>query len=481
MDLFNVFIFCGGKCGGTTLATTFEKNDFSVTHLHSLKTKGIFFSNINCNNTIEVLEKSCEKYENVFIIDVYRTPIERKISSFFQNISNYLPDYNNLSIQEIIDYFNNNLLCALENYHPIDQILNHYNIPLFNNFDFEKKYNMFKQDNKIFIKLLFKDIDEWSNILSTIFNKNIVIHNNNMTRNKPIYKLYKQFNENYNVPKSYINDYLISDKTFNIYNTKIQQDNYINMWVKKSYTLNFPKNIWFYWDDFKNMPIEFLDNINLYKKNYPDFKVEIIVDDNINSMTEFENTFPGLLILYNKLNIYAAKSDIARLIYLYFYGGIFLDTHVEHIFKLNYNDIYTLYNKYTKFDCIIARDKKKVFNITTLISKPYCQLLYKVLCDITKRLEKHYELENNSTEHIKYNILQLTGSSIFDCILKLSKYKNIDDENEITNSEEFKKNNTACYCCSDYFNYYKVNFNYNHGNSKHWSEQQKIKKIFIEK
>ena len=38
----------------------------------------------------------------------------------------------------------------------------------------------------------------------------------------------------------YINDYLISDKTFNIYNTKIQQDNYINMWVKKAFEKESP-------------------------------------------------------------------------------------------------------------------------------------------------------------------------------------------------------------------------------------------------
>ena len=45
--------------------------------------------------------------------------------------------------------------------------------------------------------------------------------------------------------------------------------------------------------------------------------------------------------LYNKLTIYAAKSDIARLIYLYFYGGIYLDTHIEHISKKDGNNIFS--------------------------------------------------------------------------------------------------------------------------------------------
>jgi len=481
MDLYNVFVLCGGKCGGTTLATTFARNNFSVTHLHSLTTKGMFFSEIDANNTIEVLEKSCEKYENVYIIDVYRTPIERKISSFFQNISSHLSCYDKLCISEIISFFNDRLLSEIENYHPIDEILNQYNIPLFNNFDFEKKYNIVKKDNKIFIKLLFKDIDEWSNILSTIFNKNIVIHNNNLTKYKPIYNLYKQFNENYRVPQGYINDYIINDNAFKIYNTKEEQIKYINVWSKKLYSTIFPKNIWFYWDDLKSIPREFLDNIKLYEKNYPDFKVEIIIDDNINLIPELNNTFPGLLFLYNKLNNYAAKSDVARLIYLYFYGGIYVDTHVEHIFKANCNNIYTLYDKYKNYDCSIARNKKGVFNCTTLISKPYCNLLYYALCDITKKLEKHYELENKTDEYIKYNVLCLTGSSVFFLILKFYELKHIIEPDDITNSVNFKKYNTACFCCSDYFNYYKVNYNYNHGNSNHWSEQQKTKRLFIEK
>lgn len=481
MDLYNVFVLCGGKCGGTTLATTFQKNSFSVTHLHSLKVKGLFFSNIDCNNTIEILEKSCEHYENVYIIDVYRTPIERKISSFFQNISNLLPDYNTLNVQELITFFNDKLLIDIENYHSINEILHHYNIELFNTFDFEKKYNMVKQNNKIFIKLLFKDIDQWSDILSEIFKKKIVIHNNNLTQYKPIYKLYKEFKENYKVPQNYIYEYLMNDSHFKIYNSKIEQDNYINGWLKKSYTTNFPKNIWFYWDDLKNIPKEFLDNIHLYKKNYPDFNVEIIIDEKINSIPELNIFFPELLFFYNKLNNYAAKSDVARLLYLYFYGGIFLDTHIEHIFKVGSNNIYTLFEKYKNYDCITAKNDKH-FNCTSLISKPYCNLLYNVLYEITKNLKKHYQLENNSMEYIKYNVLGLTGSSVFFSLLKLNQILNIINVDEITNSINFKKYNTACFYSSDYFNYYKVYFDYNHGNSKikHWSEKQKTERLFIE-
>jgi mannosyltransferase OCH1-like enzyme len=486
LNKLDVLVYCGGKCGSSTLHTTFKKNCLTSYKIHDnsyFQYVCNIFKKDTTKTIYDVIDFNAKQGKNFYIIDSYRTPIERKISSFFQNIENHIIDFHKKTTEEIISIFNAKLLYELEEYQSIDEAQHHYGMSIFNQFDFEKKYNIVNKDNIIFIKLRLNDIDEWSDILSEIFEKKIVIHNNNLTSDKQINKLYNQFKEMYKVPQRYIYDYLINDKAFKIYNTKKEQDDYINRWLKKSYSPIFPKNIWFYWDDLKNIPTEVVDNVNLYNKNYPDFKVEIIIDDNINTIPEINNIFPGLLSLYNKLNIYAAKSDVARLLYLYFYGGIYLDTHIEHIFKLNSNNIYTLYEKYKNYDCIIPRTNKGIFNCTTLISKPYCKLLYDALCEITKKLEKHYKLEKNTDEHIKYNILDLTGSSIFFFILKFYELKHIIRVDEITNSVNFKKYNNACFCCSDYFNYNKVNFNYNHGDSKdkHWSEKQKIQKLFIEK
>lgn len=485
LNKLDVLVYCGGKCGSSTLHTTFKQNALTSYKIHD-NSYFKYVCNIfkkDTNKTIfDVIDFNVKQGKTFYIFDSYRTPIERKISSFFQNIEHHIIDFHKKSIEEIISIFNEKMLYELEEYHSADEVMEHYGLAKFTEFDFKNKYNIAKKENLIFIKLRLNDIDEWSDILSTIFDKKIVIHNNNLTSDKPIKNFYNLFKEKYQVPQRYIYDFLINDNAFKMYNTKEEQRDYINKWFKKSYNPIFPKNMWFYWDDMKNIPKEFLDNINLYKKNYPDFEVEIIIDDKINSIPELNTIFPGLLSFYNNLSIYAAKSDIARLLYLYFYGGIYLDAHIEHNFKVDSNNIYTLYKKYTNYDCIIARTNKCVFNCTSLISKPYCKLLYDALYQITKKLEKHYELENNSVEHIKYSILDLTGSSIFFFILKFYELKNIVEADDITNSVNFKKYNAACFCCSDYFNYNKVNFNYNHGDSKykHWSEQQKIKKLFIE-
>jgi mannosyltransferase OCH1-like enzyme len=485
LNKLDVLVYCGGKCGSSTLHTTLKNNGLISYKIHD-NSYFQYVCNIfkkDTNKTIfDVIDYNLKRNKKFYIIDSYRTPIERKISSFFQNIQNHIINFHKKTIEEIISIFNEQLLYELEEYQSIDEVMEHYGLAKFTEFDFDNKYNITKKDNIIFIKLRLNDIDDWSNILSTIFEKTIIIHNNNLTCDKPINKYYNEFKEKYKVPQKYIYNYLMNDNTFNIYNNRKEQNDYINKWLKKSYALIFPNNIWFYWNDFKYIPKEVVDNINLYRKTYSDFKIELIIDDNINQIYELNNLFPGLLSLYNNLNNYAAKSDIARLLYLYFYGGIYIDTHVEHFehIKFNNNTINKLYDKYNNYDCIIARTNKGIFNCTTLISKPYCKLLSDALCEITKKLEKHYELEKNTTEHIKYSVLDLTGSSIFFFILKFYELKNITDNDEITNSANFKKYNTACFCCSDYFNYNKVNFNYNHGDSKHkhWSEQQKVKKLF---
>jgi hypothetical protein len=40
--MYDVFILCGGKCGGTTLANTFNFYNYKVAHLHSFTCVGSF-------------------------------------------------------------------------------------------------------------------------------------------------------------------------------------------------------------------------------------------------------------------------------------------------------------------------------------------------------------------------------------------------------------------------------------------------------
>jgi hypothetical protein len=231
-NLKNIFVYCGGKCGSSTLHNTFIQNGYESIHLHN----NLYYKfNLKHEDDIfQLINLSVEKFKKIYIIDAYRTPIERKISSFFQNITIYLPNYYNLKLDEIIDFFNNNLIEHIEEYHSINEVLEYYNVPLWNKFDFENNYNTIESNGIIFIKILFKDIKKWDDILSKIFGKQIKIYNDNLTQDKSINNLYKEFKKNYKVPKTYIFNILINDKEFKIYNTEKEQEEYINYWLQKS-------------------------------------------------------------------------------------------------------------------------------------------------------------------------------------------------------------------------------------------------------
>jgi hypothetical protein len=235
--LYDIIIFCGFKCGGVTLSKTFEKNNYNTLHLHSFEHKGMFSYQLKLIDIKDTINDSVKNKDIIYIIDSYRNPIERIISAFFQNIQLILPNYNELSINNIIDYFNNNYLNNKNNYfnyNPINQIMTYYDAPLFKNFDFEKRYNILKKDNKVFIKILFKDIQKWDKILSEIFEKDIILHSDNLTINKDINILYEKFKDAYKVPKEYLT-FIENGNEFKIYNTPEDQKTYLDYWKNKSF------------------------------------------------------------------------------------------------------------------------------------------------------------------------------------------------------------------------------------------------------
>lgn len=220
MNDLDIIILCGGKSGSTTLYDTMKYYKYKCIKVHG---ELDFIKQFNYNGLFKTIDYS-SKHKELFIIDSYRTPIERSISSFFENIHIYVPDYRYLSIDSLIDIFNERFINN-ENYNSIDLVMEHYNIPKFKKFDFSKGYIMKKHNNIVFVKLLFKDISNWDIILSKIFCRHIVIFPNNLSDSKEYYDIYKKFKSRYKLPLSYIK-ILEKDEDFEIYN-EISVDSYI--------------------------------------------------------------------------------------------------------------------------------------------------------------------------------------------------------------------------------------------------------------
>ena len=95
--MYEVFVYCGGKCGSVTLENSFKKNGYNTKRVHNNIEYQIIMNNSE-KTIFNIIDESSKNYENIYIIDSYRTPIERKISSFFQNIDNI---YQNIDYNQI--------------------------------------------------------------------------------------------------------------------------------------------------------------------------------------------------------------------------------------------------------------------------------------------------------------------------------------------------------------------------------------------
>ena len=237
---YNVYVYCCGKSGSSTLTHTMNKNGYKALHVHSaLNYKNDCVEYKKNPNLFDIIEQSMINNTDIYIIDSYRTSIERKISSFFQNYQE-----NNYSIDYIINQIDKQIYFS-EEYVSINEIFDYFKIPHFDSFNFVQKYNLLKYKNITFIKLRFEDIKEWDTILSSIFKKNIKIYNDNLSENKTYINEYNIIKTQYKIP-NYMIEIIQNDNEFKIYNTTKSQEKYLNYWSKRTKIYKY-----------ENIPIDF--------------------------------------------------------------------------------------------------------------------------------------------------------------------------------------------------------------------------------
>lgn len=229
-----VFVYTPIKVGSTTLVSSIRLsacNKFIVAHLHDEACLQVLTGITNVT-IIEIIQYNEYIGKNVYVIDVYRSPIERKISDFFEKIeihfNNTQLNINTYSLTRIINRFNRIFPYIATN----DYFMDKYNIVIPETFDYNKKYIMVKQDNIHYIKLRLKDSSEWGNILTSLFKEEICIINDYETHNKPISDLYKKFKEEYKLPINYL-DLINQCKYLQYYYSEEEKNDYISMWRNK--------------------------------------------------------------------------------------------------------------------------------------------------------------------------------------------------------------------------------------------------------
>ena len=202
-----IFVYTPPKVGSTTLVTSLRVSlgkNYNIIHIHD-ETMLSVLTGINDVKINDIIMFLSNQGKNVYVIDVYRTPLERKMSEFFEKISPYhfnnTPDnISKYSINRITDRFNK-LFPHIENG---DHYFDKYNIYQPIPFDFQNKYTVQIIHLIKYIKLRLCDSHLWSTILSKILQKDIVIIHDYKTQDKAIGTLYNTFKHQYKIPINYI-------------------------------------------------------------------------------------------------------------------------------------------------------------------------------------------------------------------------------------------------------------------------------------
>jgi hypothetical protein len=274
IDNFNnfIFIYTPPKVGSTTIVSSLRislGNEYSIIHIHDEIMLNVLtgINNVSINEIIDYLTNI---NKNVYVIDIYRTPIERKISEYFEKISPY--HFNN-SEENIINYNLDKIIKRFNNIFPYIENGDHYhekyNISNPIQFNFQDKFTLQIINNIKYIKLRLMDSKIWDKILSKIFNKEIIIINDYLTENKKIGSLYNIFKKQYKIPINFF-EKISNCKYLNFYLNTIEKKEYLNNWENK---------ITDYYEPYSEEQFNFYINLCLENQYINDVQIQHYIDE----------------------------------------------------------------------------------------------------------------------------------------------------------------------------------------------------------
>ena len=232
-----IFVYTPPKVGSTTLVSSIRLNacgKFTVIHLHNEIMLKVLFNIVDLKvNDIIHFNKFLGK--NVKVIDIYRSPIEQKISTFFENIHSLhfnvpVDVLNTFDVNRVIKRFNQ----VFPYLKTSDHFKQNYNINYPDNFDFINKYIHLNENGIDYYKIRLKDSNDWNFILPRILdlNVNFYIIKDYETDKKPINQIFSIFKQNYKIPINLYN-LIEGDNDLLYYYSPSEIFEYMNMWRSK--------------------------------------------------------------------------------------------------------------------------------------------------------------------------------------------------------------------------------------------------------
>lgn len=233
-----IFVYSVPKVGSTSLVSSlklFAFFGFAIIHIHS-ETMIEVFSHIKNISVIELINYNAENLKrNVYVIDIYRSPIEHKISTYFEKIASF---HFNTTNQNIDNYEINKLIKRFNLIFPYiaigDIFMDKYQIDKITDFNHKDKYLFYKNKNIKYLKLRLKDVKEWNKIIKNVLNIDLIIVKDYASSEKPFKNTYGNFMKNYKIPCNFLENIIKKCKYFNYYYSEEEKYNYLQEWQKKT-------------------------------------------------------------------------------------------------------------------------------------------------------------------------------------------------------------------------------------------------------
>lgn len=205
-----VIINNSGKTAGMSLYKSFKKlPDIKAQHSHNIckqNETGKGFLRGKCVLE-EVIKIKSDPRDVVYIFNVYRDIIDRKISNFFHNLEFHMK----MNKSEILKIFENtkNVNFILERFYNLVYLLEEhnaheqwehldYNVYQDSKFDKTNGFLVYQKENLIFVLLSYSKMKTWKKVLDTQLNNkkftNLKIkYAKHHSKNKWYHKIYKEF------------------------------------------------------------------------------------------------------------------------------------------------------------------------------------------------------------------------------------------------------------------------------------------------
>jgi len=230
-----IFIYTPPKVGSTTLVSSIRINTcgkFTVLHLHNEIMLKILYK-ITDVTVLDIIKYNKFLGKNVCVIDIYRSPIEQKISTFFENIHSFhfnvpIEILNTFEVERIIKRFNQVFPYLLTN----DNFRTKYNVPFPEKFDFNNKFISSEVDGIKYFKIRLKDSGEWRSVLRNILGVEIYIANDYETNKKPINHIFSLFKQYYRIPINLL-ETIENNDSLKYYYSEQERNEYLNSWKIK--------------------------------------------------------------------------------------------------------------------------------------------------------------------------------------------------------------------------------------------------------